>query len=151
MYNFFGSVAYKGFDMVANFNGVSGNKVYDNTANSYFYKAKISKSVNTTAAAVEFPQESISNPAPVSTRYLKDGAFLRLNNLSLGYSFESNQSWKGKWVSALRLSVTGQNLFVITNYDGYDPEVNTDHTLVVYLLMASITCLIQKPNPSFLV
>lgn len=34
-----------------------------------------------------------------------------------------------KWITALRLSVTGQNLFVITNYTGYDPEVNTDRTV----------------------
>jgi iron complex outermembrane receptor protein len=33
-----------------------------------------------------------------------------------------------RWASALRLSITGQNLFVITNYNGYDPEVNTDRT-----------------------
>jgi iron complex outermembrane receptor protein len=35
----------------------------------------------------------------------------------------------GKWISGLRLSVTGQNLFVITKYNGYDPEVNTDRTI----------------------
>jgi iron complex outermembrane receptor protein len=34
-----------------------------------------------------------------------------------------------KWISGLKLSVTGQNLFVITKYDGYDPEVNTDGSI----------------------
>lgn len=126
-YNFFGSVAYKGFDFTANFNGVSGNKIYDNTANSFFYKARLVKGINTTAEGIGSPEESTSNAAGISTRYLKDGAFLRLNNAALGYNF--NTSKMGiKWASAIRLSVTGQNLFVITKYDGYDPEVNTDRT-----------------------
>ena len=128
MYNFFGTVGYKNFDLVANFNGVSGNKIYDNTANSFFYKLKLSKGINTTEEAIEFPQEAVTNAAPVSTRYLKDGAFLRLNNLSLGYNFNTT-SLGIKWVQSLRLSLTGQNLFVITKYDGYDPEVNTDRTI----------------------
>ena len=129
MYNFYANVGYKGFDVSVNFNGVSGNKVYDNTANSNFYKNKISKGVNTTLEAVESSVESINNSAPVSTRYLKDGSFLRLNNLTLGYNFNTKALKINRWVSALRLSITGQNLFLSTNYTGYDPEVNTDRTI----------------------
>jgi iron complex outermembrane receptor protein len=129
IYAFYGNIAYKGFDFVVNFNGVSGNKIYDNTANAYFYKLRLSKSVNTTPEAVEFPEESINNSAPVSSRYLKNGAYLRLNNAALGYSFDTRSGSLGKWISGLRLSVTGQNLFVITQYNGYDPEVNTDRTI----------------------
>jgi len=129
LYNFNGSLGYKGFDLVANFNGVSGNKIYDNTANGYFYKLKLSKGINTTAEAIAFPNESVSNAAPVSTRYLKSGAYLRLNNLALGYSFNPAKLGIGRWVQTLRLSVTAQNLFVITKYDGFDPEVNTDRTI----------------------
>lgn len=129
IYAFFANFSYKGFDFVANFNGVSGNKIYDNTANAYFYKLRLSKSVNTTPEAVGSPKESINNSAPISSRYLKDGAYLRLNNMALGYNFDTRASAMGKWVSGLRLSVTGQNLFVITKYNGYDPEVNTDRTI----------------------
>jgi iron complex outermembrane receptor protein len=129
LYSFYGGAAFKGFDLNINFNGVSGNKVYDNTANAYFYKAKLAKNVNTTRAAIEFPQESINNPAPVSTRYLKDGAYFRLNSAVLGYNFNTRALGINKWISNLRLSVTGQNLFVITDYDGYDPEVNIDRTI----------------------
>lgn len=129
MYNFFGNLAFKGFDLTVNFNGVSGNKVYDNTANSNFYKTKISKSVNTTAAAIEFPEESTTNPAPVSSRFLKNGSFLRMNNLSLGYSLNPSSIGIGDWITGLRISVTGQNLLLITDYDGYDPEVNIDRTI----------------------
>jgi TonB-linked SusC/RagA family outer membrane protein len=128
LYNFYGSLAYKGFDLVFNFNGISGNKVYDNTANAYFYKLKISKNVNTTPEAVKYPEESINNAAPVSTRFLKNGAYLRLNNLALGYTFNTRKLGFGQWINAMRLSLTGQNLFVITKYNGYDPEVNTDHS-----------------------
>jgi iron complex outermembrane receptor protein len=48
LYNISGSVALKGFDLAVNFNGVSGNKIYDNTANSFFYKARLVKGLNTT-------------------------------------------------------------------------------------------------------
>ncbi|MGN7723506.1 SusC/RagA family TonB-linked outer membrane protein [Chitinophaga sp. 22620] len=129
MYSFHASVAYKGFDLLANFNGVGGNKIYDNTANANFYKLRLSKSLNTTPEAVKYPEESVNNAAPVSTRFLKDGAFLRLNNLTLGYNFNTRALGISKYASMLRLSVTGQNLFVITKYDGYDPEVNTDRTI----------------------
>ena len=128
-YNFFGNMGYKGFDLSVNFNGVSGNMIYDNTANASFYKLRLSKGLNTTPEAVAFPEESINNSAPVSTRYLKDAAFLRLNNLTLGYNFNMTALGIDQWVKGIRLSVTGQNLFVATQYDGYDPEVNTDRTI----------------------
>ncbi len=129
LYSFYGTVDFKGFDLAINFNGVSGNKVYDNTANSIFYKAKLAKSTNTTSAAAENLNESNNNPASVSSRYLKNGSYLRLNNVSLGYNFNTRSINFLKWASALRLSVTGQNLFVITDYDGYDPEVNIDRNI----------------------
>jgi iron complex outermembrane receptor protein len=129
IYAFFGNVDYKGFDLVVNFNGVSGNKIYDNTANANFYKLRLSKSVNTTPEAIARKEESINNAAPVSSRYLKDGAYLRLNNLALGYTFDTRNKPMGKVISGLRFSITAQNLFVITKYDGYDPEVNADRQI----------------------
>jgi TonB-linked SusC/RagA family outer membrane protein len=128
MYNFFATASFKGFDLAVNFNGVSGNKVYDNTANSNFYKIRISKGLNVNEDGLD-PAESISNAAPVSTRFLKDGSFLRLNNLSLGYNFSPKMLGVDKWITGLRLSVTGQNLLLFTKYNGYDPEVNTDRVI----------------------
>ena len=75
LYSFYGGAAYKGFDLNVNFNGVSGNKIYDNTPNASFYKLKLSKNVNTTREAIADPKESVNNSAPVSTRYLKPGAY----------------------------------------------------------------------------
>ncbi|MEO8961904.1 MAG: TonB-dependent receptor [Ginsengibacter sp.] len=129
LYSFNLNLGYKEFDFAANFNGVSGNKIYDNTANSNFYKLKLFKGLNTTPEAIQYSQESVNNAAPVSTRFLKDGAYLRLNNLSLGYNFDVQKLGINQWVRNLRLSVTGQNIFVITKYDGFDPEVNADRQI----------------------
>lgn len=129
IFNLFGSIAFKGFDLAANFNGVSGNKIYDNTANGIFYKLNLSRGVNTTRAAIEYPEEAITNAAPVSSRFLKEGKFFRFNNLTLGYNFDVKKLGISQYISGIRLSVTGQNLFVITPYDGYDPEVNTDRSI----------------------
>lgn len=129
LYNFFGNLSYRGFDFVVNFNGVSGNKIYDNTATANFYKAKIAKNNNTTTEAIQYAEESINNPASVSTRYLKDGAYLRLNNVSLAYNFNTERLGVRNWITNLRLYVTAQNLFVITKYDGFDPEINSDRSI----------------------
>jgi iron complex outermembrane receptor protein len=128
-FNLNSNVAYKGFDLAINVNGVSGNKLYDNTANANFYKLRLSKGLNTTPEAIQYTNESINNSAPVSTRYLKNGSFFRLNNVSLGYNLNPKLIGLKRWISGIRLSATGQNLFVITNYDGFDPEVNTDRTI----------------------
>ena len=61
----------------------------------------------------------------VSTRFLESGDFLRLSNLTVGYNFNSDDL--PKFIKSLRLYATGQNLFVITPYSGFDPEVNTNN------------------------
>lgn len=128
-YNFFGNLGYKGFDLQLQFNGVSGNKIYDNTANGFFYKLKIAKNTNVVPSSFADSKESNNNAAPISTRYLKDGSFLRLNNLALGYNVNTTKLCIKKYISGIRLSVTGQNLWIATNYDGYDPEVNKDNSI----------------------
>jgi iron complex outermembrane receptor protein len=90
---------------------------------------RLSKGINTTKEAIAYPNESINNAAPVSTRYLKNGAFLRLNNLSLNYAFNTQALGINKYVKGLNLTVTGQNLWLITKYNGFDPEVNNDRSI----------------------
>jgi iron complex outermembrane receptor protein len=126
MYNFYADMSYKNFDLSFSFNGVAGNEIYNNTAMNKFYKGKLATANNVTPIAIEYPEEAITNAALVSTRYLEDGSFLRLNNATLGYSFNTQNMGIGSWAKRMRLSVTGQNLFVITNYSGFDPEVNQD-------------------------
>ncbi|MBP1677235.1 MAG: TonB-dependent receptor SusC [Bacteroidetes bacterium] len=120
---------YKRFDLSANFNGVSGNEIYNNTAMNKFYKAQLANSSNTTAIATEYANESLTNAGAVSTRYLEDGSYLRLNNLSLGYSFDTKKIGVSNWLKDMRLSLSGQNLFVITKYSGFDPEVNQNRSM----------------------
>lgn len=129
IYSLFGTLTYRGLDLSINFNGISGNKIYDNTANSNFYKLRLSKGVNVTPEALEFSSESTNNAAPVSSRYLKDGSYFRLNNLSLGYNLKPSLLNISRWCSGIRLSVTGTNLWLSTKYNGYDPEVNTDRSI----------------------
>ena len=66
----------------------------------------------------------VSSP-DVSTRFLENGSFVRLQNVTLGY----NVNTQNTFISSLRFFVTGQNLFVITDYSGQDPEVNTNKSI----------------------
>ena len=129
MFSVNGNIAYKGFDLTANFNGVSGNKLYDNTANSNFFKLRLSRGLNVTPEAFADTKEATTNSAPVSTRYLKSGAYFRLNNLALGYNLNTTALGIDKYLQTVRFSITGQNLFVLTKYNGYDPEVNNDRNI----------------------
>ncbi len=122
------NMRYKNFDLGLNFNGGAGNKIYNHTTMSLFTKAQLSRSNNTTAFAVQFPEESFNNANTVSTRFLENGAFFRLNNATLGYNVNPGQIGMGNAFETIRVAVTGQNLFVITDYSGFDPEVNTGAT-----------------------
>lgn len=126
LYSFYLSLSYRRVNLGLNFNGVSGNKIYNNTAMNKFYKAMLANSQNTTDLAVAYPDESLTNSSSVSTRYLEDGAYLRLNNATLGYNFKLGSQ---DWLQELRFSITGQNLFVWTDYSGFDPEVNQDRSV----------------------
>ena len=129
LYAFHLNLKYKGLDLGLNFNGVSGNQIYNHTTMSLFNKGSLASSFNTTDFAVEFPNEDITNSNEVSTRYLEEGSFLRLNNATLGYTIKAQQIGFENWINSIRLSITGQNLFVITDYTGFDPEVNTGNTI----------------------
>jgi hypothetical protein len=72
--------------------------------------------------------KTLWNPQDVTTRYthsyfVEDGSFLRLQNVTVGYTLPSELT-KKVGISKLRAYVTGSNLFCITSYSGYDPEVN---------------------------
>ncbi|MCK0146168.1 TonB-dependent receptor [Arenibacter sp. F26102] len=125
LYAFYLKFNYKDFDLGFNFNGVSGNKIYNHTAMTLFSRGQLARSLNTTDFAVEFPNEVDTNSNEVSTRYLEDGSFLRLNNATLGYTLNSSKIGLADWISNMRLTITGQNLFVVSDYSGFDPEVNT--------------------------
>ncbi|NCD72302.1 SusC/RagA family TonB-linked outer membrane protein [Mucilaginibacter agri] len=106
-------------------NAATGFVIYNNTANAYFLKGSLKNGRNVTYDAATSTENPL-NSGSVSTRFLEKGDFLRLSNVSVGYTF-SAANWKT--IRSLRLSLTGQNIFLISSYSGLDPEVNTDHSL----------------------
>lgn len=118
--NFNTSLSYKNFDLSLFFNGVVGNDIYNNLANVMDNLSLFSKGFNTTVHATKQP-EAFDNVLDYSSRYIEDGSYLRLSSATLGYNIPLKSN---KWVSNVRLTLTGNNLFVLTGYSGYDPEVN---------------------------
>ena len=66
--------------------------------------------------------EAVNDGAQVSTRYLESGNFVKLRNATFSYAFGN----LGKYFTNFNAFVSGSNLFVITKYKGFDPEVNID-------------------------
>ncbi len=117
---------YKQLSLSANLNGAFGHKLYNNTLNSVINVGSISNGKNIALSVLRDPiKESFANPLTASSRYLEKGDYLKMTNATLSYNFGS----VGKSIKGLSLYVTGQNLFVITKYSGFDPEVNTDHNI----------------------
>ncbi len=113
------NASYKRFDLSAYFAGQFGFSVYNATANAFFTAGGIGIAKNVTQAAITSGEDAAATTA-VSTRFLESGDFVRLQSASLGYNWPV--SGDGLFDS-LRLSITGQNLFLITDYSGLDPEV----------------------------
>lgn len=116
------SFRYKNFDFNIYLNGQFGHKIYSNTANAFFYAGNLAVGRNVVEDVVGNGEAAI-NTADPSTRFLEDGSFVRLQDMTLGYNIPFKNS---KYISKLRVYLTGQNLFIITNYSGQDPEVNVN-------------------------
>ncbi len=110
---------YKNWDLSFFLRGVYGNKVLN--------YSRMSFATTQWLMGANVLEEALTNglkDAPVySDYYIEDGSFLRLENLSLGYTFKTE---KIRWVKNMRVYVVGQNLFLITKYKGLDPEVRMD-------------------------
>lgn len=115
------TLRYKDFDLNLFFTGQFGFWIYSNTANALFTAGSLANGRNVTRDVVGNGEGSLNAP-DVSTRFLEKGDFVRLQNLSIGYNVKTPNST----ISSLRFFVTGQNLLLITNYSGQDPEVNTN-------------------------
>ena len=135
-YGFTANVRYKSIDLSAFFQGVHGNKLYNqvNTDIEGFYRAfNITERVAThywtgEGSTNEFPRLSwtgASNNKQPSDRFLEDGSYLRLKNLQLGYTF-GEKILAPVHVASVRLYASVQNLFTFTKYTGLDPEQGTN-------------------------
>lgn len=130
-YGFNTSFSYKGFDINVLFQGVYGNKIF-NQALMRWYNSGSTHTKPAWIANEVWSPTNLEGTAPklyttsgrtirLSSRYLEDGSYLKLRTVSIGYTFV--KPFNG--VSDIRLSLTGNNLWTITNYKGYDPEVNS--------------------------
>ena len=133
-YGFSVNLSYKGFDLAANFQGVYGNEIL-NLERRYLLNMEASSNMMKEALQ-RYPygnlnranrKSSGNNGACTSTFHLEDGSYLRLQNLSLGYTFPDRWTRKAG-ISKLRIYVQGTNLFTWTDYSGYNPEVNKRST-----------------------
>lgn len=100
---------------------VDGTKVYGN--GDYWYNDIANIKVMNPGTSV--PRAAINDPNDndrISDRYIEDGSYIRLKNISVGYSFPK-KSIQRLGLSNLRLSANIQNLLTITGYNGYDPEI----------------------------
>lgn len=113
---------YKNFDLNMFFTGQAGGYVYNNTKNAFFTAGSIGNARNVTPDVLT-SGEAPNAEAAVSTRFLEKGDFFRFQNMALGYNFDLKET---SGIKNLRLSLTGQNIFLITNYSGLDPEVSTN-------------------------
>lgn len=119
---------YKQWDFAVNGYGQYGGQIYDNTANALFYRAALSQGTNITADIIDNGEALIGNSNAASTRFLHSSDFFRLANMSIGYTLKG-QGGIFDYVKSVRFNITGQNLFVITAYKGFDPEVNTNKAI----------------------
>ncbi|MHA6727609.1 SusC/RagA family TonB-linked outer membrane protein [Chryseobacterium sp. A301] len=124
---------YKGFDLNAMFQGVSGNKIFQGLR-----RLDVSRANYQAEALQRWTGEGTSNNYPrltsddtngnftnMSDFYLQDGDYVRLKVLSLGYSLPAKLT---NAISAqkIRVYVTGNNVWTLTDYNGYDPEIGGD-------------------------
>ncbi len=111
---------YKKWSLSSYLTGQFGFSVYNNTANAFFTAGALSSSRNVSQEVIG-NGESIGASAPVSTRFLEKGDFVRLQTLSIGYEVPLSADF----IKRLTVSLSGQNLFLITDYSGLDPEVSS--------------------------
>lgn len=137
-YGFNVDASYKNFDLNLFFQGVSGNKIYNGNRfelegmeaprNFLFSTLNAWRPDNTNT---DMPRAVWGDPngnARESTRFLENGAYLRLKMIQIGYTLPRTLLNKAK-IDKFRIYVSGQNLLTITNYSGLDPEVGRSNVL----------------------
>ncbi len=111
------------FGFSAFLRGEQGRDVFNNTALIYQTQSAALQGRNFLADALD-DDDAPSSSAKFSSRWIEDGSFLRLDNLTLDYNLDASRL--SRFARSARIYVSADNLFVITPYSGYDPEVNTN-------------------------
>lgn len=123
---------YKNIDLSFMLQFNYGNDIY-NATRLYATQTRSGRRNMMAEVADRWTETNASNKVPsakgyitndVYSRFVEDGSFLRLKNITLGYTLP--QKWTKKaYISKLRVYASGQNLFCVSGYSGYDPEVST--------------------------
>jgi TonB-linked SusC/RagA family outer membrane protein len=126
-YGFGTTLSYGNLSLYASFQGVSGNKIYNSLRQSlltpdvsYNGLAELADSWTNENPSTSLPKLRTSRATYTSSRFLEDGAYLRLKNLTLNYDLPLRI--KTAPSAKIRVFLTGQNLLTITQFTGYDPE-----------------------------
>lgn len=114
------TLTYKNWSLNAFITGVFGNDVYNSARAHYTAAQMFSDGKNVLKEFLSNPVGDASGSLP-SDRYIEKGSYVRLQTLSLSYTF---RNCFNDWIQDLTLYGTANNLFTITNYKGLDPEVN---------------------------
>lgn len=121
------NLSFKGFDLSAFLSGSQGNDIYNLSRLSFenpLGQRNLLKGVvnrwSPTNPSNQYVSAAQGGRLPVSSYYVEDGSYIRCKNLTLGYTLPAI-----KGVQNIRVYVSGNNLFTLTNYSGFDPEVNT--------------------------
>lgn len=135
-YGFSTNFKYKNFSLSASFDGQYGNKVINF---SRYYIANLEGGVNTMAWGLDRYQDANNTGngsiyranrvaknlnTKFSTYFVEDGSFFRCTNITLGYNTPQNQFIRGLGISNIYLYTSIDNLFMITDYTGYNPDVD---------------------------
>jgi TonB-linked SusC/RagA family outer membrane protein len=127
------SCEYRGFDLNLFFYGVYGNLVYNNVK---FWMERMDETANLPKNLKPWNGEGSSNTTPrpymgptdntigYSDRWIERGDYLRLKNIQLGYTLPASLLKKTHFIEKLRLYAGAQNLFTLTGYSGFDPEIS---------------------------
>jgi TonB-dependent starch-binding outer membrane protein SusC len=127
IFGFTSNFAYKGFDLNLFISGSVGNDLYNISRYTFenpLGQRNVLKVLENRWSPTNPSQEYVSGfqggRLPISDRFLEDGSFVRLKNITLGYSVTGI-----KGIQKMRFYVSGNNLLTVTDYSGFDPEVNT--------------------------
>lgn len=129
------SMTYKDFDLTMFFQGVYGNEIFNQKKYTYYFdysnnvvsdvlKAWSPTNKNTNIPIMKTQNTNGGNSLP-SEFYIEDGSYFRMKNLQIGYTFPKSVLNKINF-NKLRIYAGVQNLFTVTNYSGYDPEVSSN-------------------------
>ena len=117
---------WRKFDLSFLVRGEMGRDVFNNTNLVYATQSNAKQDKNFLRSALN-DKTGINEPAIYSSRWIEDGSFVRLQNITLGYTFDLPMA--GNVGRNTRAYISGDNLWVATDYSGYDPEVHVESGL----------------------